>query len=425
MAVLHDNRSVFSLHEVANSISRTLSDRYSTAFWVQAEMNKLNFYQRSGHCYPELVEKRNGKIIAQMKATLWKEDYFRIDTRFRSLLKEPLKDGIKILFQAKVTYDAVHGLSLWILDIDPAYTLGDLEKEKLLSIQKLKTEGIFHLNKSLNLPLLPKRIAIISIETSKGYADFINVMQHNTFGYGFFHLLFPSLLQGDKAAEQIIDQLKHIKKVKHHFDAVAIIRGGGGDVGLSCYNHYGLAKAICHFPIPVLTGIGHSTNETVAEMVSHTNAITPTKLAEWLIQQVHQFAIPVEEAGNKITHATARLIMQHKHHVHHLAKSLRAAVHATIQEEGYALGTFKHNLGSFTQKHFTQQTHRLHLLENTIQHLNPLTILKRGYSITLHNGKPITSLSTLQPGHTLVTQLAEGTIVSVVQTTENNDEQKK
>jgi len=152
MPNLEFDRSIFTLQEVANSISRTILLRYSSAFWVQAEMNKLNFYQRSGHCYPELVEKRDGKIIAQMKATLWKEDYARIDARFRSLLNEPLKDGIKILFQAKVTYDAVHGLSLWIMDIDPAYTLGDLEREKLLSIQRLRTEGIFDDNKSKQLP---------------------------------------------------------------------------------------------------------------------------------------------------------------------------------------------------------------------------------------------------------------------------------
>ncbi len=425
MPNLEFDRSIFTLQEVANSISRTILLRYSSAFWVQAEMNKLNFYQRSGHCYPELVEKRDGKIIAQMKATLWKEDYARIDARFRSLLNEPLKDGIKILFQAKVTYDAVHGLSLWIMDIDPAYTLGDLEREKLLSIQRLRTEGIFDDNKSKQLPLLPKRIAVISIETSKGYADFINVLQHNPFGYPFFHMLFPSLLQGDKAAAQILTQLKRIKKVRHHFDAVAIIRGGGGDVGLSCYNHYQLAKAICQFPIPVLTGIGHSTNETVSELVAHTNAITPTKLAEWLIHQVHQFALPVTEAGNRIAHATEMLLSRNTHEIQHLAKSLRAAVHAHIQEEGYAVKTYRHNLWSFSQRYITQHMHHLLLQENTIQHLDPAKVLQRGYSITLHNGKPITSIHSLQTGNILSTKLATGTIVSVVQSTEPNHEQEK
>ena len=422
MPNLEFDRSVYTLQEVANSISRIILFRYSSAFWVQAEMNKLNFYQRSGHCYPELVEKREGKIIAQMKATLWKEDYARIDARFRALLNEPLKEGIKILFQAKVTHDAVHGLSLWIMDIDPAYTLGDLEREKLNAIQRLRTEGLFNQNKLLPLPLLPQRVAIISIDTSKGYADFINVIQHNPYGYDFFHMIFPSLLQGDKAAEQIMTQLKRIIKVRHHFDAVAIIRGGGGDVGLSCYNHYGLAKAICQFPLPVLTGIGHSTNETVAEMVSHTNAITPTKLAEWLIQRMRQFAVPVEEAGNKIAHATEMLLAQSKHEIQHLAKSLRAAVRAHLQQEAYAVNTCRNKLGSSTRTYFAQRLHGLQLQESTLNHLDPSKVLARGYSITLHNGKLLTSIKSVHPEDTIATQLADGTIISTIQSIEKNHE---
>lgn len=159
-------------------------------------MNKLNFYKQSGHCYPELVEKKDGKIIAQIKSHLWRDDFNRVNNNFQRILKEPLKDGIKILFQAKITFDPVHGLALWIIDIDSSYTLGDLEREKQETIKQLKEEGIFNKNKTLNLPLLPQRIAIISVETSKGYADFLKVIETNSWNYKFFHILFPSLLQG-------------------------------------------------------------------------------------------------------------------------------------------------------------------------------------------------------------------------------------
>src|SRR5690606_5794462 len=154
-------------------------------------------------------------------------------------------------------------------------TLGDLEKEKQETIQKLRDEGAYAKNKSLTMALLPKRIAVISVETSKGYADFMKVLETNEWDYRFYHVLFPSLLQGEKAVGSIRGQLKKIKKLKGHFDVVAIIRGGGGDVGLSCYNHYELAKDIAKFPLPVITGIGHATNETVAEMIAYSDAITP------------------------------------------------------------------------------------------------------------------------------------------------------
>ena len=303
-----DDKRVFTLLEVSRSIQKTLAERYGSSFWVKAEINKLNLYRQSGHCYPELVEKLEGKIIAQQRGTLWRDDYRRVNQQFLEILKEPLKDGIKVLMLVKISFDAVHGMALQILDIDPGFTLGDLEREKQENLDRLKKEGLFNLNKLLDTPLLPKRVAIISVESSKGYADFMNVIEGNAWGYRFFTLLFPALLQGDRAATDITRQLNRIRTVADHFDVVAIIRGGGGDVGLSCYNNYELAKTICEFPLPVLTGIGHSTNETVSEMVSHMNAITPTKLAEYLIQLFHNFSVPVGEAEKLLMEWSRRLL---------------------------------------------------------------------------------------------------------------------
>lgn len=318
------DKRIFTLLEVSKSIQQTLTGRYGSAFWVKAEMNKLNHYPHSGHCYPELVEKSGGRITAQMKANLWKDDYLRADQKFRATLKEPLRDGIKILFLAKISFDPVHGLALRILEIDPAFTLGDLEKEKQESIDRLKQEGIFRMNKLLPLALLPKRIAIISVESSKGYADFIDVINKNPWKYQFFHMLFPAVLQGDKAAAEITAQLNRIRKVVAHFDVVAIIRGGGGDIGLSCYNNFTLAQTICTFPAPVITGIGHSTNETVAELVSFQNAITPTKLAEYLIQHFHDFSVPVQEAETRIIEYARNTIAENKSSLLSIVKLFRS-----------------------------------------------------------------------------------------------------
>ena len=265
-----NDRQIFSLLEVTRSIQKTIAERYKSSYWIKAELNKLNYYRQSGHCYPELVEKQNGKIVAQIRSNLWKDDYLKIDNNFKRVLNETLKDGIKILFLASISFHPEYGLNLRIIDIDPSFTLGDLEKEKQETIKKLKDEDLFNKNKLLILPTLPQRIAIISVETSKGYADFLQVFEqaNKSWRYKFFHMLFPSLLQGDNAVPSIIKQLNRIKKVINHFDVVAIVRGGGGDIGLSCYNNYNLAKEVALFPIPVITGIGHATNETVTEMIS-------------------------------------------------------------------------------------------------------------------------------------------------------------
>lgn len=296
MSFLIQNKQIYTLQDIAAEIKDVLDEQFERSFWVKTEINKLNHYTYSGHAYPELVDKHQGKIVAQMRSVIWKNDFERINLQFLKTVKEPLKDGIKVLMLCTITFDAVYGLSLRIHDIDPSFSLGDLELEKKQSLEKLQMEGLLEKNKTVAIPLLPKRIAIISVETSKGYIDFSQVIQGNEWGYQFFTMLFPAILQGDSAIKDIKYQLNRIKQVRKHFDVVAIIRGGGGDVGLSCYNDYSLAKAVAEFPLPVLSGIGHATNETVVEMVTCKNAITPTKLAEFLIQQFHNFSVPVKEA---------------------------------------------------------------------------------------------------------------------------------
>ncbi|SDE07086.1 Exodeoxyribonuclease VII large subunit [Pricia antarctica] len=458
-----NGKHIFSLLEVTKSIQKTITNRYQTAFWVKAEMNKLNHYQRSGHCYPELVEKKEGKVIAQISAILWKSDYQKINTNFQRVLKEPLKDGIKILFSATINFDPKYGLTLQINDIDPSFTLGDLEKEKQDTINKLRLAGIFSKNKQLALPVLPQRIAIISVETSKGYADFLNVFESagRSWNYTFFQLLFPSLLQGDNAVRTIIAQLRRIKKVIHHFDVVAIVRGGGGDIGLSCYNNYDLAKEIAEFPIPVITGIGHSTNETVAELIAHENAITPTKLAEFLIQKFHDFSVPVHKAEEKIIDRSRSLIRDAQTKFASEVKLLRSVTRNILdknknavrqqaqslsQQSRFRLGNEKKVLtaagedirkGTYqfctAQKHHTsyltadlkkaihrqlaQKSLGLKNLETNIHNLSPQNVLKRGYSITQLAGKAIRSTEQVNPGDLLTTVLYEGSVSSTVQST--------
>lgn len=438
MSEIIDNKTVFSLKEVCLSIHKTISDRYRSAYWIKAEINKLNFYPHSGHCYPDLLEKEGDKIVAQLRANLWKSDYQKINAKFIKVLNEPLKDGISVLLCAHIQYDQLHGLSLRIIDIDPVFSLGELEKEKQNTIQKLKEEGVFNNNKLLKMPLLPKRIAVISVESSKGFSDFKKIIDSNTWNYKILYFLFPSLLQGEKSIESIINQLNNIKKLISHFDAVAIIRGGGGEIGLSSFNNYQLAKEIAMFPIPVLSGIGHSTNETVCELVAHYNAITPTELADYLIQKFHNFSIPLKNAEDKIIAfsesliESENLIIQNliknfsiscinrlkteKEYIDFLVSDIRKSINNKFQNENIYCSQIEGSLKLSTTNLFKISNMKLDSLSKNVEILNPQNILKRGYSILLKDRKIITKTAELSENDMITNLIADGEILSNVKT---------
>lgn len=458
-----NNRTVFTLLEVSRSIQKTIENRYRSSFWVKAEMNKLNLYPHSGHCYPDLIEKKDGRLLAQLRANLWRTDYEKINANFLEILKEPLKDGINILFTATIHFDPVHGLSLRILDIDPVFTLGELEREKQETITRLKKEGVYLKNKQLDLPMLVQRLAIISVETSKGYSDFLNIIDHNPWGYRYFHHLFPAFLHGENAVESIIRQLERIRKVSQHFDAVAIIRGGGSDAGLSCFNSYLLAQKVATFNLPVLTGIGHSTNETVVEMVAFKNNITPTDLADFLIQNFHRFALPLSENEKKIFAVATRKLADEKMKIAQSARMFKNIIAGNLSANRHQLAMLIHSVASLTRvllastrqlvfrllyglkkntaienektrlntiflkfslaiPEFIQSNRKeTEIKEKHIELLNPLNVLKRGYSITYFQNKLMTANSEIEEGESLETIFHDGKVISTFKSKLKNE----
>lgn len=409
-----NDRTIFSLLEVTKSIQKTISDRYRSLFWVKAEMNKLNHYKHSGHCYPELVEKKDGKIVAEIRSILWKSDFERVNAQFIKLLNEPLRDGITIYFQAGISYDPLHGLSLRIVDIDVSFVLGELEKEKKESILRLQQEGIYNANKGIPFPLIPKRLAIISVETSKGLSDFYKIINNNPWGYKIETTLYPALLQGDKSIASIIKQLVIIAERTENYDAVAIIRGGGGEVGLSSYNNYTLAKAIAIFPIPVLTGIGHSTNETVSEMVAFKNAITPSELADFLIQKFHNFSIPLDQAQERLIYNVHQLFESEKSKLQECALMLNWSSKNHVKSENHSLNMLSQKLHVYSTHFLKQQQNELDNLARLIKMADPSLLLKRGFSISKKDGKVITSKAELNIGDEIETLFIDGSTRSTV-----------
>jgi exodeoxyribonuclease VII large subunit len=414
MPELIQDKTIFSLLEVSRSIQKTLAERYKSLYWIKAEMNKLNHYTHSGHCYPELVEKQDGKIVAEIRSILWKADYTRINNNFLKIAQEPLREGITMLFQASISYDPMYGLSLRIVDIDPTFTLGELEKEKLDSIRKLKEEGIYEANKSVPFPMVPKRLAIISVETSKGLSDFYKIINQNPWGYRLECTLFPALLQGDKSIPSIISQLAVIAAKIDAYDVVAIIRGGGGDVGLSSYNNYLLARAIAIFPIPVLTGIGHSTNYTVSEMVAYKNAITPSELADFLIQKYHNFAVPIDRAAENIQQLILTRFKEERNMLSQLATHIQWIGKREIQASKANIQQVQNELSALVRLRLYEYKTAIAHTERIIQLSDPIRLLKQGFSITKINGKLLQSAAQISIGDVIHTRLEDGDVISIV-----------
>ena len=388
----------------------------SKVVWVKAEIVKLNYYRHSGHCYPDLVEKKNGRIIAEIRGNIWKSQYEKINEKFRSVLKEDLKDDMTVVIQATVTYHSVYGLALNILDISPEYTLGELARQKAETISRLKKENLFDANRQVSLPTLPKTIAIISVSTSKGFQDFISVINNNEWGYRYHHKLFPAILQGERAVPTIVQQLTKVRQNADIFDAVAIIRGGGGEIGLSCYDDYRLARTIAEFPIPVLTGIGHSTNETVSELVSYRSFITPTKIAEFLLQEFHDFANPLRENTRKLRTLFDRTTERQKTNLRETVRLFSLVTGRILDRNESKLKQARNSILNCSKSRLHLEHTNLKSKASTIQLLSPENILKRGFSISRVNGKAVVDPDGLQAGDHLETEIYKGKINSRIET---------
>jgi exodeoxyribonuclease VII large subunit len=409
-----NERPVYALSEITKSIESVIGKNYIRAYYIKAEILKLNYYPHSGHCYPELVEKENNKIKAQLRGVIWSTQFRNINERFIAITGEPLKEDVSILCLATIEFSAQHGLNLHIQDIEPTYTLGEMARNKREVIEKLKKEQKFLLNKQTKLPIVSQRIAVISVETSKGYSDFMITLQQNSWNYQFRTTLFPSILQGDKALVSMPYQLSEIARRQQEFDCVVIVRGGGGDVGMSCYDDYVLAAAVATFPLPVITGIGHSTNETVTDMVAFANKITPTEVAYFLIQQFHNFATEVEDCKNYLLKRTKDLLREQDFYFSKISQQLILTIGKYNHQKEKEIQFLSQRIQNTAIQYLLKQQNALHQAQTKIELLHPENILKRGYSITTKDGKPVRDAEKVVEGDIITTKLFKGEIISTV-----------
>lgn len=430
------NVHTYTLSELNAAVRETLELTFPDTVWVIAEIAGVRSNPK-GHCYLELVEKQENAVIAQIKATIWSYTYKNISTRFESTTGERLRAGMQVLLSVNVTFHEVYGLSLNITDIDPTYSLGEMARRRRETIERLRKEGLTDLNKSLPLPLVPQRIAVISSATAAGYGDFSDHLLYNPGGYRTYHELFQATLQGQEAETSILASLSGIRKKKDRFDVVVIVRGGGSQLDLSCFDSYRLAAEVARFPLPVITGIGHERDDTVIDIVAHTKMKTPTAVAEFLLSGMRAFEDRVAAAQRRLTGLAGGMLRDEGHrlkilaqHISHLLTErfhaermrLKAAAQGLKQGAGTVI-TMNSNRLSLDITKLTSgvggslqaQQGRLKQLEQAVRLLDPVHVLKRGYSITYYRNRAAKDAEDISTGDVIMTRLYNGTIKSRVE----------
>ena len=407
-------KGALSLRELNNLIKSVLGEAFPETYWVIAEVADLKC-NRKGHCYLELVEKEEDSAVAQMRATIWAYEYRRLGLKFEKATGEPLKAGMKIMLLAAVTFHELYGLSLTVRDLDPAYTLGEMARKKKEVIERLRTERIIDMNKALPLPLVPQRIAVVSSSTAAGYGDFFSQLDKNPDGYRFIHVLFPAVMQGNEAVMSIVSALDGIRKRKDLFDVVVIIRGGGSVIDLNCFDTYDIAAEIAKFPLPVITGIGHEKDDTVADMVAHTRMKTPTAVAEFLLSGVRAFEDTVMDIGKRVQTFTERLIKDERYRLDNLFQRLFHVPLRLSSTYENRLVTCRKDLLNGVKRMLTRECEKITYMERAVGLLDPRNVLRRGYSITRHRGKTVKDASALKKWAVIETVVHKGVITSIVQ----------
>jgi len=409
-----------SLATLNQLIKDTLNTTLAPSYWVVAEIAELRT-NYSGHCYLEFIEKEedSDKVSAKIRGTIWSYSYRTISAWFKSITGQELSSGMTILANVQVQFHEVYGLSLNVKDIDPNFTLGERARKKQEILAKLEKDGILDMNKSLNLPLVPQKLAIISSESAAGYGDFMEQLNENQFGYQPETTIYPATMQGDKAPETIINALMQIHKEMDHFDAVVLIRGGGSQVDLDCFDHYDLAAHVAQFPIPVFTGIGHERDETVCDLVAHTSLKTPTAVAEFIIRGMRQYDEKVSlQFDNVAAIATkkldrAKFNLQERNHLLNTMFS-KKLVNAKTQNEriGQKINYSIKNL-------LSRQRNKLELMKKTFELVNPEKVFEKGYSFTSKNNRPING-QPIEEGDVITTTSKNYALSSVVKKVKSN-----
>ena len=395
-----------SLLELNALVRRSLEQCLPDEYWVQAELSDVRT-NSTGHCYLEFIQKdpRSNGLVAKARGTIWSNVYRLLKPYFEEATGQAFVSGIKVLVQVTVSFHELYGYSLTVQDIDPTYTLGDMARRRREILKQLEEEGVLTLNKELDMPDLPQRIAVISSPTAAGYGDFCHQLQNNPRGFFFYTELFPALMQGDRVEESVLSALDLILNRQNDFDAVVIIRGGGATSDLSGFDT---------FPLPIITGIGHERDDTVLDSVAHTRVKTPTAAAEYLIDCMDLAADGLEVLASRLHESVLSRLTEEHRKLNLYRNRIPSAVVRRISDAKLTLLAARRDISQAVTSSLSRQRHRLELLQQRLTDASPEKMLARGYSITLKDGKAVKDAASLNENDEILTRFYRGKATSIV-----------
>lgn len=426
----------YSLFELNHLVSAAIERMLPNEYWVEAEIAELR--ESRGHCYIELVQKEANQntFVAKASAKCWRNTWMMLDPYFYKVTGQRLHSGLKVLLKVYPQFHEAYGFSWIVSDINPEYTIGDLARRRAEIIKQLKEMGVFDLNKQLQLPMFTQRIAVISSATAAGYGDFCNQLAMNDYGFQFTTQLFPAIMQGEQVEQSIIAALNRIAEEEENFDCVIIIRGGGATTDMTGFDTLPLAENIANFPLPIITGIGHDRDECILDMVSHTRVKTPTAAAALLIERLKAVADRIDNYMDRIVRQVSGQMEMERLRLERTINRIPLLVKQRFDTETYRLSTISSKLPSLfsirkareeakidstmmrlsqgISRSLTEQSHKVEMLLQRAKFLDPTALLKRGYSITLLNGKALHDSSALKAGDIIETRLEKSTIKSTI-----------
>ena len=454
-------KNSLTLYELNALVRDMLALEMPDEYWVEAELSEAR--EVRGHCYLELIQKdeHSNTPVAKASAKCWASTWQLVKPHFMRVTGQEIHAGMKVLLKVYAQFHESYGFSWIVTDIDPTYTMGDMARKRMEIIRQLKEEGVFELQKELQLPMFCQHIAVISSANAAGYGDFVNQLENNEYGFRFHTQLFPAVMQGEGVEQSVIEALNKIfesieckteslefasanddsslftlHSSLDKFDCVVIIRGGGATSDLSGFDTLALAEHVANFPLPIITGIGHERDESVLDMVSHKRVKTPTAAAAFLIGHLKAVLDAIEDAEQRISSIVRQQMDMEKIRLLHLSQqiptlfslvrsrqeasidrlqgNLRLSVTRRLQEERHRLDIHSHNLMPVIERRLLRERHQLDMLNEKLEVLNPELLLRRGYSITLSGGKVVKDASILKSGDELETRLSKGTVRSVV-----------
>lgn len=425
-----------TLLEFNRRVGRLLQHESVQRCWVVAETSDVMV--RGGHCYLELVQKNpdTGQTVAKARAIVWASRYAVLRSKFEQGTGQAFGNGLNVMVEVGVNFHEQFGYSLLIGNINPTYTLGDMARQRMEIVNRLKREGIIDMNRSLEWPAVAQRVAVISAPGAAGYGDFMHQLHHNPSGLKFYTCLFPATMQGANTVPSVIAALERVNEYAGLFDCVVVIRGGGSTSDLNSFDNYDLAAHIAQFPLPVISGIGHDRDNTVVDVVANVRVKTPTAAAEWLLERAQAAldtlnALSEEVAGQAsqmlvgarqqlayfataIPYSAGNTILRHRGRLQSLSGAVPMLAERRIESARKDLAFFAQRVSSSAGRLLERHRAYVDSLAKQVELLSPERVLKRGYSLTLKDGKTVTDAAGLRAGDVLTTRFAAGETQSVV-----------